>query len=364
MGGCEFKFRGSSDDSQMTLNNFELISVVGQGGFGKVYKARLIKTRNLVVALKVMSKVRVIQKKSVSSVMNELQILSTLRHEFIINIISAFQDRCSLYLAMDFLAGGDLRFHLCKFRKFSEAITKHIAICIIIGLDYIHSNGIIHRDIKPENLVFDSQGYLRITDFGIARIWKPQNSHETSGTPGYMAPEVMCRQNHGVAVDYFALGIIIHECILGKRPYTGKSRQEIRDQIIAKQAAITEVPQGWSVEAISFANALMQRKPQSRLGCNGPEEVKNHPWFKNIKWTDYEKKHIGSPFIPDEKLENYLKSNQLESLEDQSILHSEQVQQQFFGYEHLHQLNGIPLYVPPIVSPRTPNLRMQLKKEQ
>ncbi|CAD8076550.1 unnamed protein product [Paramecium sonneborni] len=360
MGGCEFKFRGSCDDTQMSLQNFELISVIGQGGFGKVYKARLQKTRNLIVALKVMSKVRVIQKKSVSSVMNELQILSTLKHDFIINIVRAFQDRNQLYLAMDFLAGGDLRFHICKHRQFSEPITKHIAACIIIGLDYIHSNGIIHRDIKPENLVFDSEGFLRITDFGIARIWKPQNSHETSGTPGYMAPEVMCRQNHGIAVDYFALGIIMHECILGKRPYNGKSRQEIRDQIIAKQVILTDIPQGWSEDAINFTNSLIYRKPTIRLGCNGPEEVKTHPWLKDINWNSYEKKLISSPFIPDIKLENYIKSNRLESLEDQSILHSEQIQQQFFGYEYLPQINGQISLLSAIVSPKTSNIRAQL----
>ena len=83
-------------------------------------------------------------------------------------------------------------------------------------MEYIHGKSILHRDIKPENLVFDEKGYLRVTDFGIARIWNPENSKETSGTPGYMAPEVMCRQNHGVAVDYFAVGIIGYECMMGR----------------------------------------------------------------------------------------------------------------------------------------------------
>ena len=81
-------------------------------------------------------------------------------------------------------------------------------------MEYIHSNEIIHRDIKPENLIFDSDGYLRITDFGIAKVWMPENLQDTSGTPGYMAPEVMCRQNHGIAADYFALGVIAYECML------------------------------------------------------------------------------------------------------------------------------------------------------
>ena len=87
---------------------------------------------------------------------------------------------------------------------------------MLVSLEYVHSKSILHRDIKPENLVFDDKGYLRLTDFGIARIWNPENSKETSGTPGYMAPEVMCRQNHGVAVDYFAVGIIAYECMMAR----------------------------------------------------------------------------------------------------------------------------------------------------
>ena len=117
---------------------------------------------------------------------------------------------------MDLLTGGDLRYHIARHRRFSEDQTKFFIACIIVSLEYVHSKSILHRDIKPENLVFDEHGYLRVTDFGIARIWNPDNSKETSGTPGYMAPEVMCRQNHGVAVDYFALGIIAYECMMGR----------------------------------------------------------------------------------------------------------------------------------------------------
>ena len=117
---------------------------------------------------------------------------------------------------MDLLTGGDLRYHIAKYRKFTEEQTKFFIANIIVALEYIHGKSILHRDIKPENLVFDEKGYLRVTDFGIARIWNPENSKETSGTPGYMAPEVMCRQSHGVAVDYFAVGIIGYECMMGR----------------------------------------------------------------------------------------------------------------------------------------------------
>jgi len=99
----------------------------------------------------------------------------------------------------------------------------------------VHAQNIIHRDIKPENLVFDNDGYLRLTDFGVAKIQTPDNANETSGTPGYMAPEVMCRQNHGLVSDYFAIGVIAYECMMGRRPYVGRSRREIREQILTRQ---------------------------------------------------------------------------------------------------------------------------------
>ena len=157
---------------------------------------------------------------------------------------------------------------------------------MLLCLEYLHKNAILHRDIKPENLVFDENGYLRVTDLGIARLWQPENSKDTSGTPGYMAPEVMCRQNHGVAVDYFAMGVIAYECMFGKRPYQGKDRKEIRDHILSKQEKIyvNDMPSGWSPEAADFINKLIQRKPANRLGKDGPHMIKQHGWFKGFDW--------------------------------------------------------------------------------
>jgi serine/threonine protein kinase len=171
---------------------------------------------------------------------------------------------------------------------------------LIIALEYVHNQGVVHRDIKPENIVLDSNGYLRLTDFGVARIWTPDNGNETSGTPGYMAPEVMLRQAHGVAVDYYALGVICYEWMNAWRPYKGRDRKEIREAILAKQVKIkkNEIPMGWSIEAADFTNRLIQRKPGSRLGLNGPEEVKSHVWFKDFDWNSIKAKKTIAPFIP------------------------------------------------------------------
>ena len=201
---------------------------------------------------------------------------------------------------MDLLTGGDLRYHICKKRFFTEDQTKFFLSCILLGLEYCHYYHIIHRDIKPENLVLDSKGYVHITDFGIAKLQVENNHKETSGTPGYMSPEVLCGQNHTIAVDYFALGVMGYEFMIGVRPYLGRSRKEIKEKVMAKQVMIhkNDIKEGWSLEAADCINRLLQRKPAKRLGVNGTTEVKNHYWFKNYPWSDLYNGKLISPFIP------------------------------------------------------------------
>ena len=172
--------------------------------------------------------------------------------------------------------------------------------CLILGLEYLHRNNVIHRDIKPENLVLDEKGYLRITDFGIAKLYQKDNANETSGTPGYMSPEVILGKNHNCAVDYFALGVITYEFMMGCRPYNGKNRREIREKIIAKQVKVNknDIPFGWSMEAAHFINGLLQRKPANRLGLRGALEVKENAWLKYYQWKDLYEKKLEAPFIP------------------------------------------------------------------
>lgn len=205
-----------------------------------------------------MSKAKVIDKKSERSIRYERELLSKMRHPFIVNVHYAFQDITNLYLVIDLLTGGDLRYQISKYRKFTEEQTKFFVACILLALDYIHTNNILHRDLKPENLVLDDNGYVRLTDFGIAKYYTKENSSETSGTPGYMSPEVMCAQNHTISVDYYALGVITFEFMFGFRPYTGKSRKEIKDKILAKQVQIkkSDIPEGWSIEAADFINRV------------------------------------------------------------------------------------------------------------
>ncbi|OMJ84213.1 hypothetical protein SteCoe_14700 [Stentor coeruleus] len=287
----------SEQSNSISKSSFNYHYAIGRGGFGKVWKVEMKRTKEF-FALKEMQKLRVISKRSVHSVMNERKILETLKANFIVNMHFAFQDRENLYLVMDLKNGGDLRYHIAKNKRFTEVQTKFIAACIVSGLQYVHSNGILHRDIKPENLVFDERGYLHITDFGIARVWTPENSKDTSGTPGYMAPEVIFRQNHGIAADYFAVGVILYELMMGRRPYIGRDRKEIRDQMISRQARVSEIPEGWTMEAVDFINKLIQRKSSSRLGNKGFGEISSHPWLKDFPWKDLSLGALTSPYIP------------------------------------------------------------------
>ncbi|CAD8063714.1 unnamed protein product [Paramecium sonneborni] len=300
MGNCNVMDKKVEfQEAMQSIRNYEILDILGKGGFGKVFKVKR-KKNNKLYAMKVMSKAKIIQKKSITAVLNEKNLLTQLCHPFIVNMHSAFQDRENLYLLLDLLSGGDMRYHICKNKRFSEEEAQFFAACIILSLEYLHQQGIIHRDLKPENLVFDEQGYLRLTDMGIARVWRPENASDTSGTPGYMAPEVMCKQNHGIAVDFFALGVIIYECMLGKRPYVGKTRQEIREQILSKQVQIkrSQLPVAWSIEAGDFINKLIQRKPEDRLGTFNPSDVKNHPWFSSFDWDGLLKKKFDPPYYP------------------------------------------------------------------
>lgn len=191
-----------------------------------------------------------------------------------------------------------LKYHCYSFFYFIEFFIG----CVLLGLDYIHNNNIIHRDLKPENLVCDEKGYIRITDFGVAKVVRPNNNNETSGTPGYMAPEVLCSKCHSFPVDFFAIGVMGYEFMLGDRPYQGATRKEIKNAVLQKQAAVSieALPQGWSIESADFINKLLKRKPEKRLGfTNGVAELKAHKWFKGFDWEALEQKILASPFTPD-----------------------------------------------------------------
>ena len=281
--------------------------------------------------MKIMSKTKIVKKNSVKNINNEKKFLSLLHHPFLVNMICSFQDNDNLYLVMELLLGGDMRYHINKKsiynKKKDENQLKFIAGCTLIGLNYIHENKIIHKDIKPENLVYDSNGYIHITDFGISKIYHPENGKENSGTPGYMAPEVLFNKDHDYSVDYFSLGVILYELLMGKRPYHGHSKKELRKDIVTRQARINEenIPDNFVrsknfFDCINFINGLLERKKEKRLGYNGFQEIKEHSWLANFEWDDLINKTMQPPFIPPQSDSNYDKKycNEIEKIGEET----------------------------------------------
>ena len=321
MGNCDCRVKDiddiqEDDSNKIKLNDFVLLYPIGRGGFGRVWKVRLkrpyiaktldirlLKNKSRIFAMKEMSKAKVFLKKSVESVANERRFLEKFNYNLLCNMYYAFQDEDTLYIIMDYLSGGDLRYLICKRDFFTESETRFIAACITLSLNYIHEKNVIHRDLKPENLVFGADGYLHLTDFGIAMEYiKGKDVVSASGTPGYMAPEAIINRPHDFCVDYFALGVIIYELMMGERPYQGKNRKEIKEQMFNLEIKLDndDLPEDWEDDNIlDIINKLLKRKKNKRLGSKGCSEIKNHPWFKDIQWEQIENCTLNSPFVFD-----------------------------------------------------------------
>ena len=253
--------------------------------------------------MKEMSKVKIFQKKSISSIIDEMILLSNLKHPLISNLYYAYQDNENLYLIMDYLSGGDLRYHLINKHKFNEESIKFIISNIILILEYLNDNNIIHRDLKLENLIFDNKGYINLIDFGIAIENNPSYEiKKIKGTPFYIAPELINKNSFDFSIDYFALGVITYELIFNKKPFISKNKKEIIYQILYKDINLNEndLPIEFKGNFLicDFINKLLKKIPYSRLGgLNGINEIKKHPWLCECKWDKILNKEIVSPCL-------------------------------------------------------------------
>lgn len=335
MGNChllvdEYDPCNGMRHSALSDSLFAREQLVGIGALGRVWKVNFL-CMNQLYAMKVMRKSKVISKKCVKSVLNERSLLSSLRHPFIVNMRYAFQDRLHLYLVADYMSGGDLRYHLTRFQKFTEQQTKFIAACIIVGLDYLHAHNVIHRDLKPENLVFDSRGYLCITDFGSATVYQQYHTNEMFGTAGYIAPEILFRKSCEPVSDYFSLGCILFECMTGHSPFSQFDLQKIRENLLAHPVGVqrTEVPVDWSSESVDFINKLLRRNPNERLGYSGVTELLQHPWFLDYPWKQLVAKTLPPAFTPSE--ENNIDEKRLRSQQRMDSLQKEHEWQSISG---------------------------------
>ena len=234
-----------------------------------------------------MSKSKIIDQNSERAVLQERLFLSKMNCPFLVNMLCSFQDKDNLYLVLQLFTGGDLRYHLTNYiYSFTETQLKFLLSNIILGLQYIHSKGILHRDLKPENILFDNKGYAYITDFGIA--WSNDEDHEgdNSGTPGYMAPETLFGLKQDYCVDFYSLGVIGYEIVMGKTPYEGNSRHEIKKQMYERNVYIDiNNVDNFSEICVGFINGLLSKNPGKRLGAeSGISQIKDDIFFRGLNW--------------------------------------------------------------------------------
>ena len=273
--------------------------VIGKGGYGKVYKVK-DKITHRYYALKQMTKVKILEERSEENILNERMILAKMHSHFIVSLLYAFQNQNNLFLVMELLTGGDLRYHLLNYRfVFTETQLKFLLTNIILGLEYIHKKGIVHRDIKPENIIFNIQGYLKISDFGISNYLKKLDKSDDSGTPAYMAPETIKGQDQDYSVDYYSLGVIGYEIMKGSVPYDSNDRDEIKKMMKNGDIVLDsgeKLKTRYSPFCLDFISKLLRQNPKERLGSkNGEHEIKQHSFFTGIDWKKIKKLKFKSP---------------------------------------------------------------------
>ncbi|KAM9861247.1 ribosomal protein S6 kinase alpha-2 [Aulostomus maculatus] len=308
-------------------SQFQLLKVLGQGSYGKVFLVRKIRgvDRGQLYAMKVLKKATLKVRDRVRSKM-ERDILAEVNHPFIVKLHYAFQTEGKLYLILDFLRGGDLFTRLSKEVMFTEEDVKFYLAELALALDHLHSLGIIYRDLKPENILLDEEGHIKITglciqlfclctpvvsscpltfgvylssDFGLSKeaIDHDKRAYSFCGTIEYMAPEVINRRGHTQSADWWSFGVLMFEMLTGSLPFQGKDRKETMALILKAKLGM---PQFLSPEVQSLLRALFKRNPANRLGAgpDGVEEIKRHCFFASIDWNKLYRKEMRPPFKP------------------------------------------------------------------
>ena len=247
-----------------------------------------------------MNKAKIIMESSETSVLNERIFLAKMHSPFIVSLLCSFQNQLNLFLVMELLTGGDLRYHFLNYAFFfTERQLKFLLANMILGIEYIHSKGVVHRDIKPENIIFNSKGYLKITDFGISCYKEKLDKKDDSGTPAYMAPETIKGKKQDYSVDFYSLGVVGYEVMKGIVPYDSNDRDEIKKMMKNDEIHLTKkdkLKTTYSEFCLDFINRLLEKDPEEGLGYNGGEkELKEHSFFTGIDWDSIQKLKYKSP---------------------------------------------------------------------
>eukprot|EP00760_Papus_ankaliazontas_P000518 PhM_4_TR10088/c0_g1_i1/m.75716 len=281
--------------SDVCLDDFELITTLGKGTFGKVVKVRLRRTKEI-FAMKVLSKHVIHKRRMAEYIKEERNILSRINHPFIVRLHWAFQTDNHLYLVLDFLPGGELFTHIYHKGKVKEDVARFYVAEMVLALEHLHRHDIAHRDIKPENIVLDRDGHAQLTDFGLARSDFSQARRKSFvGSAEYLAPETVKGDPQTFGVDWWSLGVMMFEMLTGVAPFNAPSNNDVYHAILHKSIDWASVRV--SSEAAHLLRRLLTRDIRARL--TDPMQIKKHPFFNDILWRDLYLRRVTPPFVPD-----------------------------------------------------------------
>ncbi|XP_022110503.1 ribosomal protein S6 kinase beta-1-like isoform X1 [Acanthaster planci] len=344
--------------------HFQLLKVLGKGGYGKVFQVRKIAGTDpgKIFAMKVLKKAVIVRnQKDTAHTKAERNILEAVRHPFIVKLHYAFQTGGKLYLILEYLCGGELFMHLEREGIFMEDTACFYLSEITCALEHLHKQGIVYRDLKPENIMLNKQGHVVLTDFGLCKESLEEGSmtHTFCGTIEYMAPEILTRSGHGKAVDWWSLGALMYDMLTGGPPFTAENRKKTIDKILKGKL---NLPPYLTHDARDLLRRLLKRTVVSRLG-SGPEDakkIKEHSFFRHVNWNDVLASKVEPPFKPllanDEDVSQFdtkfTKEPPVDSPDDSML--SESMDQIFLGFTYIAPSVLESMQRPHVVKARSP----------